>query len=188
MSTYKLINPVLVGKLDFTIKSTNADTAIQKIWNNLSEHITEHVPQFAMSLLENKSNKLFHYNVNETSINGEAEYNIVEIKIVDKNNETNMLKNYYNNITMNELNNKDEKELKGGNKRYKNIFDDSDNDYVVDYDILVRKINLLQLYNYYNNPIYYVNYYPMLYSLNNVYLPRFNLNPLVELTFASFFL
>ena len=203
---YKLINPIILGNVDFEVKDDNISNAVVKMWNKMSEHMSDFVPNFTFSLIENGSNKLYHYNIKENNNkNNEAEFNIEQIIINDNKLENDMINKYNNYMTMKYSLVKNDNDKKGGaendkldddenkekkwKKRYKNLINNNDLDYVIDYEKIRNKLYLMNLYNYYVNPIYYVNYYPYA-SLNlstSYYMPRFFYNPLVEIDLLNLF-
>jgi len=63
-TTYSLVNPVVNG-LNTDVVATSSDEAAGKVWNVLETYINGNTPQFYITLRGGKSNKLYHYCINE---------------------------------------------------------------------------------------------------------------------------
>jgi hypothetical protein len=192
MSTFKLVNPIILGKINTTIKKQNANEAAESIWKNISEHISENVANFAFTIKNDKNNKYYNYMVSEKYENDKVAYNIKRINANLKDNDKKLLEinnknidNVYDKLYK-EYGGKDYEEINlinnDGDKQLSEEFIDKSG--IISYNYLRDKI---RLYNYINGyyPIYYVYYYPVYYNLNNFFMPMFNATPYVEINLSS---
>ena len=60
MTTYKLVNPLILGDIETEYKENSVDDAAKKVWNKLSQYITGNVPRFGFTLKDN-NNRLHHF-------------------------------------------------------------------------------------------------------------------------------
>lgn len=79
MQTYKLINPAIIGDMNTSYSAKTPLDAAQKAWKTMSQHITNNVPQFGFSLIDNSSDKLHHFVVSESVSQRKVKCNISEI-------------------------------------------------------------------------------------------------------------
>jgi hypothetical protein len=87
MTQYKLVNPTIIGSLNTTIKSDTPDKAIEKLWKNVSEHLVGNVPNLLVTIREDGTKNLFHYNIKEkvnSTKEAEISYNYVDVKLSTK--------------------------------------------------------------------------------------------------------
>jgi len=62
---YHLINPVVEGSLQELVYASNARNAAKKIYKQMSEHFTNHMEEFYMTVMDVESKVLSHYVINE---------------------------------------------------------------------------------------------------------------------------
>ena len=80
--SYKLINPVIEGKLKTTFTAKNDLDAANKAWTNISKYISNNVPKFAFTLENINDGSLSHFMVKE-KLNGNknASFNLTKLKV-----------------------------------------------------------------------------------------------------------
>jgi hypothetical protein len=176
--TFKLVNPLILGKFDSTVTANNKNEAAQKIWGNVSQFITGNVPEFKFSFIGG-DNKLYNYEVKENVTGKFADYEINELNI--KINPT-AITNFRNEIQRIS----GAKSLEGGKRRRR--YDDLDDD-DSDSDSVYDKLKLFKSINQ-QKPIVYLWYTPLLYSVPRFYVPTFSapLTPYVEISLSSAFM
>jgi hypothetical protein len=87
MTQYKLVNPTVVGKVVTTASTSSPDTAVKKIWENLSSNIMGNVPNLIVTIREEGTANLFHYNIQEKvndNNDGEVTYEKINVKMPAK--------------------------------------------------------------------------------------------------------
>ena len=87
MTQYKLVNPTIIGSLNTTIKTNSPDNAMKQLWENLSEHLVGNVPNLLVTIREDGTKNLFHYNVKEkvnSTKDAEISYDKVNVKLSAK--------------------------------------------------------------------------------------------------------
>src|SRR5580704_6704263 len=67
---YHLINPYIEGSINTIVDAKNAFNAGKKIYGKMSEHFTNHVENFNMSIMNVETNELTHFNIQEKCMNG----------------------------------------------------------------------------------------------------------------------
>lgn len=67
MKNFKLINPVIIGKMKTTFETNTAIDAAQEFWNELTSnnYIANNIPQFLFTLENNVDNEFHHFLVKE---------------------------------------------------------------------------------------------------------------------------
>ena len=151
--SYLLINPNIESSAIKSNKKITDDAAID-LWHKFSSKSINYTPEFYFTFLDEGSNKIYHYKVNETLENNKVKYNLEKYKN-NKINEKEIIKKY----------NKENNEQNGGKKhrkRYKDDSSSSSDDYMVNYK---KPISNLSSY-----PIYYN---PNIYGVNNISIPSF---------------
>ena len=91
-NTYRLVNPYIKGKMNTSIKSKNSHDAAKSLYNSLSEHFNNNVPEFHFTIQKGSSGKgkYYHFQVNEKREGDEISFSIKpyvlknEKKIMDK--------------------------------------------------------------------------------------------------------
>lgn len=87
MTQYKLVNPTVIGNVETTTSSSNPDTAVKQIWENLSNNIMGNVPNLLVTIKEDGTSNLFHYNIQETvndNNDGKVKYEKINVKLSAK--------------------------------------------------------------------------------------------------------
>lgn len=166
MPQYKLINPVMKGNMNTTVKEQNGLTAANKIWQEMSQYFSNNVPKFAFSL-QNSKGGVSHYMVKESlKSDDNASYEIAELSLNLSKSNVNLFK---------ERCGQAQNKSVGG--KHKNKDDDSDSDDDI-MDIIAKRSSSLV------TPIYYVWYDPYIYNFDSIYLPSFvhPWYPYVEIT------
>lgn len=188
MKTLKLINPLILGKINTEYNGKNIEDVADKAWNSLSEHIAGSVPRFNFTLKDVNSDELYHFTVVEKVSNGkDIDYVIKKIDTdITKDQENKLIKHIDN------LENKIANQVGGKRKRrYKDDDDDLD-DFDCDDDDLYTK---LSFYKHKRQPFYYWWYNPMIYTVygapiyTSIYLPTFAVpyHPYIEIETSSAF-
>lgn len=184
MTTYKLVNPLILGDIETEYRENTAENAAKKVWNNLSQYITGNVPRFGFTLKDN-SDHLHHFLVKEkVSKNKIVDYSIgkMDMKMTGKqeNNFINHVEKLGKNINT---------QIGGRRKRYEDDSDSSDSD-----SDDATKYTRSRFYNNDKHPFYYWWYNPMLYTVygsqyNSIYIPTFSVPfyPYIELDVSSAF-
>lgn len=190
MSSFKLVNPLILGDLNTEYSAKNAKDAADQAWNSLSKHITGNVPRFGFSLKDNSSDKLYHFLVKEKISNNKiVDYSIdpVDIKMTDQQE-----KGFVNHV--NKLNSKINSQIGGKKKKRYEKDDDDDESSSSSSSDSDKVYNKLNFYNSKKYPFYYWWYNPLIYTIygtkyNSVYIPTFTLPfyPYIELDVSSAF-
>ena len=175
-NTYRLINPYIEGSIDTKARASNPFNAAKKIYKKMSDHITNQVDNFYITLENLDSGVLSHFKINEKmrNDNGDVDFKITELKGKFPEELDNKLRNSI-----------DRARRKGGRPSKHKYYDDdstsdsSSSDSYMEY--FPRPINRF-LY-------YYLPYYK-LYGISPVdasrlFLPMFGMpiNPSLELRF-----
>lgn len=167
MPQYKLINPVMKGNMNTTVKAKDELAAANKMWQEMSQYFSNNVPKFAFSM-EKASGGVSHFMVKESLKNNDnASYEISELSI-------NLSK--ANNNLFKERCGRAQNKSVGGKKKHNKDDESSSEDDI--YDIIAKKSASLV------TPIHYVWYDPYIYNFDSVYFPTFvhPWTPYVELT------
>ena len=186
--SFKLVNPRILGDLKTDFEARDVTEAANVAWNTISQHITGSVPQFTFTLEENKSNKLYSFQVTEAATGKYADYTIspVEMKM-SKEQE----KKFRSELTRLDKISKQLKDKQAGGskkKRYHDMNDDDSSDSDSDNDIYSK----FKLFNAINKPkpIVYYWYTPLIYPTYEYYYPVNFIAPLipyVEINLSSAF-
>lgn len=203
MSTFKLVNPRILGDYESNVSASNQRDAADKTWTNLTKYITKNVPNFLFTL-EDNNGKLYNFRVSEYVEGKIANYDIEELSNTLDANQIRMFRQELDNLENASY------ELEGGHKcssghcmhrnhrksgRNKNNDNDEDESCSSSSsssscsEDLYKKIKLIKSINS-PQPIVYWWYAPYLYSSYkqpSVYIPTFNppLLPYVELSLSS---
>jgi len=113
MTRFELINPTIIGDLNTQVTTKSPDSAIKKIWENVSHNIMGNVPNLYVTLREIGTKKLHHYKIQEkvdNSKNAIIEYNKLHLKLNVKDKNTFLEK--INNISVQSGSGKDRKKHK----------------------------------------------------------------------------
>ncbi len=160
MTEYKLINPYIEGKFQKLFSGKSPSDAAQEMWNKLSEHITNCVPEFAFTIERVKDNKMFHFRVNETVKNNEVDYSLTELDI--------KLSAAKKKKFLNKLNEFKDSVQKGGKKRRRKK-DEEEEEEEESTSSEYYDSFLLQQHVLWNQPITYFWYYPEYYTFEYEY-------------------
>ncbi|ARF09029.1 hypothetical protein Catovirus_1_1079 [Catovirus CTV1] len=188
MSTFKLVNPLILGDFGTDFSGKNANDAANQAWNSISKHINGNVPRFGFSLKDNSNDKLYHFVVKEkVSDKKIVDYSIekIDLKLTDDQQ-----KGFINRV--NKMGNKMENKINsqmGGKKKKHRDDDDDDSSSSSDSDEVYNKLNFYTSKKY---PFYYWWYNPLIYTVygtkySSVYIPTFNppFYPYIELDVSS---
>jgi hypothetical protein len=153
MKNFTLVNPVIKGSLNTTIKAESSDQAAMKAYKNISAYFSKNVPKFNFTMKE--GNKFHHFTAKE-KINKEGKIRFCIDKNTKVNNEAHIEKFI------------DEVDTLSGGGKY-SYQDDSSSD-----DSSSESPD----YKYYkpirrSKPIDYWYYYPNAYTQNYYYVPQF---------------
>ena len=88
MTQYKLVNPTVVGNVNTTTTTSSPDKAVKKIWESLSGHIMGNVPNLLVTIREEGTANIFHYNIQEkvnSNHDGEVKYEKIDVKLSPEN-------------------------------------------------------------------------------------------------------
>jgi phage/plasmid primase-like uncharacterized protein len=194
MVKYELVNPCILGQFNTTYETPKAIDAAKQFWNDLTPHLTNNIPQIAITLKDHDGH-LSHFKIKEKLSEGTkmANFTIKEInpKLSVKNKRE--LLN-----AVDELKQKKSMQIKqqlgGRKKRYdtekesstsissestksatestKSTESDSDSSSDEDDDYFN-----FRRYNRISQPIVYWHYTPSIYQETKLFIPTFN-NPL----------
>ena len=188
VNKYLLKNPYLKGKLDKTIEAKNSKEAANILYQNISEHFNNSLPEFHFSFQKGSNKeKLFHFKVKESrNDNNEVSYKISPFQVDDLeriNNFHEKLSEFKKSFNKEGGAKKKSKKTKKNKKKKIELSEsDSDSDSSItsgSSDYYKRVKSYLPL----NQPIYYWWYDPYLYPLNKLYIPTFYsyITPYIEL-------
>lgn len=186
MSTFKLINPKIIGDFNDNINANNANQAAEKTWIELTKYITKNVPRFLFTLENQETGILHNFQVDESPNGKITDYDISELK---SNLSDSQIKSFKNEIARIERKTKHLiTDMTGGKKKHRYHRHDDDSS-TSSSDELYNKIKLIKSFNN-PQPIVYWWYTPILYSsynLPSIYIPTFNppLLPYVEIGLSS---
>lgn len=197
MVKYELVNPCILGQFNTTYEAPKAIDAAKQFWNDLTPHLTNNIPQIAITL-KDQNGKLSHFKIKEKLSEGTkmANFTIKEIEpklsIADKKALLNAVDKLKEEKTM-----QIKQQLGGRKKRYENEKEsstsitsestksestesestesttDSDSDSSDDEEDYFN----FRRYNRISQPIVYWHYTPSIYQETKLFIPTFN-NPL----------
>lgn len=148
--SYILLNPHLPGK-ELTSKEKTPGSAAEDVWGKLSTNIKNYSPNFLFSIQDTKTNKLYHYKVNENLENERVKYTIQKFK--GKVDEKGLLEGVSQN---------------GGRRRHDDDSSSSSSSSNDDYLYFPNSKSKL------SNKGWTITYYPTIYGVPNVILPTFS--------------
>lgn len=162
MTLYKLVNPLIKGKLNTTFEESSSSRAAEKAYKTLSKYFHNSTPEFLFTIQkvkdksqlgEGKINDYYHYKVIENRSGNDVSYEIIKYNQVNKKRLNKFRKSLEETIK--------EHIQTGG---YRDNYDiDLDSDYGL-YGSRTR-------YDY--EPIGLWLYDPYIYSINRLYVPTF---------------
>jgi hypothetical protein len=153
---FKLVNPLLKGDIDTSFSGENSLEAANKAYQNISQYFNNNVPKFYFTL-EDESDKLHHFYVNETRSGELADYTIKEYHVKAKY-EKDLRKQ------IEEFQESERKEHHGGKHH------DSSSSSSESWDSSSSSTGKV---TYKVDPIVYWWYYPAVYRLTKFYVPTF---------------
>ena len=193
--SYKLINPHIDGSLNVDYKAKNSIDAAHKIWQAISENLSNNVPKFAFSLEKTNDGSLHHFIVSEMiGGNKDVNYSIDELSLDMTNIQETVFKQF-----VKESAKKREAIQNGGRRRrfYHDIdFDDLDDSSsssssssLSEEKELYHKLKYMKQEADAYKPTKKITYWwynPTIYKLNNLYIPTFiSSSPYVQLNTNS---
>jgi len=179
MDTYRLVNPRIIGSFNSNVTAESSLKGAEKLWENLTKHITQNVPSFYFTIENVNDNSYHNFHVNESPEGKMANYSITDIGNEFKQDDITKLKKMINDVDDLETQN-------GGNrygeKRYKHVTSskdiddssssDSDDDYNYATYKQLRKLKM-------KDPFSYWAYLPNIYHpVPKVFIPTM-LSPLI---------
>lgn len=179
MSEYQLINPYVEGSFNRSFKGKDVLDVANKVWEGISENITNNVPKFAFTLEKTSDKKLFHFIIKEIVTDGNIDFSIEQLKLPNTQKSNKHLK-----AEVKKLLDRRNSQA-GGKKKDKDKDKDDDDDSSSsssDEDIFNRVMQPSYINHGY--PFTYWWYSPTIYELDRVYVPTFvsPLMPYVELS------
>ncbi len=165
---YKLVNPYIKGEFETKLTAKNSIEAAKEFYTNLSEHFNNNVPSFYFTIQKGGSGKgkFYHFKVKESKDENNVNYSIKPFEI---KNEDKSISSYLENF------NKFKGRYNGGGKKRrsrkssrkhsrKSSHDSSSSDYDY-YD--TKYVSTV------SQPVYYMYYDPLVYSVDYVNIPQF---------------
>lgn len=178
MTKFQLINPYIEGNLEKLYNGKNPLDAAEKLWSNLSTHITNNLPKFAFTMERTSDGKLFHFLVKENVKGGLVDFSIENIDVKLKKKDITQLKKKVEELQVRQSGGGKRKKSK---KRSRKSDDDSSSE---SSDYYGKALD-----NYNNQPIVYWWYTPWLYetTVGSVFVPTFTfpIVPYIELSNLS---
>lgn len=168
VNTYTLINPSIDGTFKTSVKSKNSIDAANKLYESMSEHFSNNVPEFNFTIMKGKgsNSKYYHFKVLETKKNNNVSYSVEQFQI---KGEMSKMRKFNKKLEQDGGAKKrakktskrtSKKTSKRRSKRKSKKLDDSSDS---DSDVSVER----------SSPFYYFRYDPFVYDLENVYVPTF---------------
>jgi len=161
MTLYKLVNPLIKGKLNTSFEAKNENIAAQKAYNAVSKYFHNSTPEFLFTIQkvankkttigEGKLNDYYHFKVLEDRTGNDVSYEIIKYNKINNSRLNKFRKSLKTTIKENQV---------GGDPKY-NI-DVDDDEYLYRSDTR---------YSY--QPIGLWLYDPYIYSLDRLYVPTF---------------
>lgn len=187
-NTYVLVNPYIQGNMKNKIKANNSNIAAKQLYQNLSEHFNNAVPQFNFTIQKGGSGegKYYHFQTTEIKNKNDVNFTIKSFDIKAGNLESfkERLSKCKNNI---QNGGKKDKKSKKSKKHKKKSSDssDSESDDSSDSNLYVKTINTYK--PLVNQPINYWWYDPYVYNLDSIFIPTFYpyITPLIEYSLVN---
>lgn len=183
---YTLVNPRILGDYNSVFSASAPEKAAEDAWLSISKHITNNLPQFALSIEDQSTKKLHHYVIKESTGGGKiADYTIEKLDINVTPKQLSDFKSAHKKVGSSN------KHVGGHRRTSRKRYDESSSSSSSsdDEDDIYKKVKLFNKKNM-AQPIAYWWYYPSLYNMNSLYIPTFNvpLTPYVEINFSSAFM
>jgi hypothetical protein len=160
MTLYKLVNPLIKGKLNTSFEGKNENVAAQKAYNALSKYFHNSTPEFLFTIQkvknskstigEGKINDYFHFKVLEDRTGNDVSFEIIKYNKINNPRLNKFRKSLQNSLKENQI----------GGSRFDLDLDDDDYFYRSD-----------TRYSY--QPIGLWLYDPYIYTIDRLYVPTF---------------
>lgn len=178
-NAYRLINPYIEGSLDTIVRAKNSFSAGKKLYNSISNHFTNHVEDFYMTIQNLETKDLSHFKVNEKRGNGGN----VDFKLVK------MDKTFPEDLNKKLISSVERLEKQSGGRRHHHHRDDdspSSDSTTDDSDYFKYPPQPINRFVYYYLPYYKLNVVGLgLADTSRIFMPMFSLpiNPTLEIRF-----
>ena len=171
VNTYKLVNPHITGEFKNSVKARNSVEAAKILYNNMSEHFNNNLPEFYFTIHKGRSGKgkHYHFHVKEKREGEEVSFSLQTHTIRNEKSalaKFNQKLNKYKGSKLTGGKKETKKTSKKSKKTKKVELDDSDSSE----DYYRRAKSYVPINNY---PIYSWWYDPYLYRLDSIYVPTF---------------
>lgn len=171
VNTYVLVNPHIEGTFEKKIQAKNSVEAGKALYKSLSEHFNNYVPKFIFTIQKGTSGKGKNYSFitkesKDPAVSDEVNFSIEPYQI---KNEEQAYSRLHKGIK------KFEKKLKsqhGGKKKKKSKKDDDSSEDSSSEEYYVKKKKTYSPY-FYEYPLYYWHYDPLIYGIKSVSVPTF---------------
>ena len=179
-NTYVLVNPYIQGNMKNKIEANNSNIAAKLLYQNLSEHFNNAVPQFNFTIQKGGSGegKYYHFQTTEVKNKNKVNFTIKSLDVKSSNLESfkERLSNCKNKI---QNGGKKDKKSKKHKKKSKDS-SESESDDSSDSDLYIKNISTYK--SLVNQPINYWWYDPYVYNLDSIFVPTFYpyITPLIE--------
>lgn len=169
-NTYRLVNPLLKGELKTSVKSDNSVEAGSSLYNRISEHFNNNVPEFYFTIQKGKSGngKYYHFKVVEERTGNDVNFSIEPITIKNSKSKIERLEAGVEKARASEM--VGGKKNRGKKNKNKNKKRDDDSDSDSESDDFYMKGKTVPVVS---QPFYYWWYDPYVYSLDSFYIPTF---------------
>ena len=207
VNTYKLVNPYIRGEFETKLKTKNSVEAARKFYNSLSEHFNNSVPKFYFTIQKGGSSKgkFYHFEVEETRKGDEVDFSIrpLELENAEKTDElfVSNFKNFKGRFNARRKSKRSSRRgsrksskrsskrgsrkssKRGSRSSRKSERRDSSDRFGNGFEEEDFYKSALEYVPVASQPISYLYYDPLIYSLDSVFLPTFYayLSPYVEL-------
>jgi hypothetical protein len=177
VNKYTLINPHVKGEFSSTVESNNSLQAAKNLYESLSEHFNNNIPEFFFTIQKGgaKNGKQYHFKISEKKEKNDVSYSIEQFTDM-KEDRMDKLLNKVSELNTHKMeggSGRRKRKSKKGKKGRKSKKDDdssssdSDSEYMDDlyYDSKIVPT--------YSQPLYYYYYDPYVYNMNSLYIPTF---------------
>lgn len=187
MKSFKLVNPLILGKFNTEYKAETGLEAISQFWNDLGTHITNNMPSLYVSL-KDENDALTHYKISEKIEGGSQTTNFAITEHENKMSEKET-KKFLKHIKQYEkkMDKKIQRQnggVKSDRSRHKSSSSSSSDDSDSDDDYYN-----FSKYKRFSQPITLWHYTPTIYSIKSVFVPTFTapIVPYVKLWMPTLF-
>jgi hypothetical protein len=170
MKSFKLVNPIILGKFNTEYQTESGIEAVSQFWSDLGSHITNNMPALYVTLKDN-NNELSHYKISEKLSGGSkvANYTITELENSMSSKDVEKFLSKVNTYEK-KINKKIQKQTGGVKSERKRHKDSSSSSSSVDSDDYYNFTKYKRL----TQPISMWYYTPSIYGVNSVFVPTFN--------------